>query len=193
MVDEFITQTKKAGSNKKNLVVAFGDASFKTSGPVKKMKVELRRRKNVTVIDVDEFHTSLMMTCCAFAEHDAKAIEREGPLVKQVDEDGKECSSRLYGVSCCKNCTCYWNRDVNAAINIMRIFQHAQQHGGARHKFFSRSVATSTKQKRTAAKRQRMDSSSGALKKVKTVEARQNPPTPLKDGTSGLGTNYSSE
>jgi transposase len=72
-------------------------------------------------------------------------------------------------VSCCKNCTCYWNRDVNAAINILRIFQHAQQHDGARHKFFSRLVATSTKQKRTAAKRQHTEDSN-ALKRAKCGE-----------------------
>ena len=171
IVKEFISQKK----SKKRLIVAFGDASFKTSGPVKKMKVELKRRNNITVVDMDEFHSSLMMTCCAFADdrEQRKAVEREGPLVKSKDKEGNECSTRLYGVSCCKNCTCYWNRDVNAAVNILRIFQHAQENNGARHEFFSRKVATSSKQKRTAAKRKIGNDEKAVQKKSKTVEAKK--------------------
>jgi len=154
MVEEFISQTKKCNSTKEKLVVAFGDASFKTSGPVKKMKKELQRRENVKLVNMDEFHTSAMMTCCAFASESPQAIERTSPLVKRIDmQTGVESESRPYGISYCKKCTCYWNRDVNAAVNMLRVFQHAQQHAGARHEFFSRSVPTSKKQKRTAAKR----------------------------------------
>ena len=171
MVEEFISQTERAGSEKKNLIVAFGDAAFKTSGPVKKMKVELQRRSNVQLVNVDEFHTSLMMTCCAFAG-DGKAIERQGPLATSKTKDGEEREARLYSVSYCQNCTCYWNRDVNAAINILRVFEHAQQHRGARHEFFSRSVATSKKQKKTAAKKRVTDETQAkSRKKSKSVEA----------------------
>jgi len=180
MVDEFITQTKRCGSIKKKLIVAFGDAAFKTSGPVKKMKVELRRRSDVvTVVDMDEFHTSLMMTCCAFNGEESQAVEREGPLVKTKQDDGSESASRLYGVSYCKICSCYWNRDVNAAINILRIFQHAQEHNGARHPFFSRKVATSTKQKRTAAK------ASGGAKKSKFGDDNDHQNLPIGRTSAG--------
>ena len=174
MVDEFISQTKRAGSQKANLIVAFGDAAFKTSGPVKKMKVELQRRANVQLVNVDEFHTSMMMTCCAFAECEKKAVERQGPTAVSKKKDGEERDGRLYSVSYCQNCTCYWNRDVNAAINILRVFEHAQEHNGKRHEFFSRKTATSKKQQKTAAKKRQKsedETLSESRKKPKTVEA----------------------
>ena len=116
------------------------------------------------------------MTCCAFKKDgEAKAMEREGPLTKQTDKNGDVSVKPLYGVSSCKNCTCYWDRDVNAAVNILRVFQHAQQHGGARHEFFSRRVATSSKQKRTATKRQNKSIAveGGTRKKSKMTCAEQ--------------------
>lgn len=153
MVNEFLEQPRAIGSQKKKLIVAFGDASFKTSGPTRKMKQELRRTKGVTVVDMDEFHTSLITTCCAFCSEEAKAIEREGPVGEKRDEDGNILRKRLYSVTFCNGCSRIWNRDVNAAINMLRVFKYAQANGGARHPFFSRSVSTSTRQKRTASAR----------------------------------------
>jgi transposase len=39
--------------------------------------------------------------------------------------------SRLHGVRRCENAYCrtVWNRDVNAARNILRVFQHLRQSG----------------------------------------------------------------
>jgi hypothetical protein len=38
---------------------------------------------------------------------------------------------------------------------MLRVFKHAQAHNGARHQFFSRSEATSKKQRKTAADKKR--------------------------------------
>jgi hypothetical protein len=169
MVNEFVAQPEAIGSSKKKLIVAFGDAAFKTAGPTKKLKTELRRRPDVTVVDIDEFHTSLMTTCCAFHSTQPQAVERVGPMGETTDKKGNVTRESLYGVTFCNKCSRMWNRDVNASINMLRIYQHAQANRGARHRFFARSVATSKRQKRTASNREAIGGGGAVTKKSKKV------------------------
>ena len=159
MTNGFINKIKEAANSKKvKTIVAFGDAEFKTCGPVKKMKKELQRRKEtITVVDIDEFRTSKMTTCCAFPcgcketnegeRKEVKAIERAGPLNEVKDKKtGETRREHLYSVTFCQNCSCIWNRDVNAALNMLRIFEHAQTHKGERHLVFKRSSIREVKE-----------------------------------------------
>ena len=171
MVNEFISQPKAIGSDKKKLIVAFGDAAFKTAGPTNKMKKELKRRPDVTVVDLDEFHTSLMTNCCAFHSTSPCAVERVGPKHKVLQKDGSVKSESLYSVTFCKRCSCIWNRDVNASVNMLCVFHHAQKNGGARHPFFSRSEPTSKRQRNTANKRKANAAENGSAPPAKKIPA----------------------
>ena len=41
-------------------------------------------------------------------------------------------------VKCCGRCGVYWNRDVNAVLNIRSLFLYANEHGGQRPANFVR-------------------------------------------------------
>ena len=151
IVNDVVNKPKKAiQSTKKKTIVVYGDGKFQTRGPMRKVYRELRRKENVTVVDMDEFRTSKLTTCCAFPKQricegknkvEAKAVEREGPVGEYYDKKGEFQRKSLYSVTFCQNCSCIWNRDVNAALNMMRLFHYAQENRGARHLFFKRENA----------------------------------------------------
>jgi hypothetical protein len=101
----------------KNTIVAYGDSSFSSSskGTAPTPTTTLRRKlgQNAIVVDVDEYNTSKLCSSC----HQAM----EGMRVKS-DADGS--LKTLYTVRRCQTVThcILWNRDVNAAINILNLY-----------------------------------------------------------------------
>ncbi|KAH7460704.1 uncharacterized protein KRP23_14410 [Phytophthora ramorum] len=105
--------------------VAFGDWSCQDGlrgnlhGPVKAFRKALERR--ATAVPMDEFRTSKLCSGCHERLHQARL------LTKVKDEDTKEVKFVLKGnrnVLHCKNSHCkahFWNRDVNAARNILEL------------------------------------------------------------------------
>jgi hypothetical protein len=139
----------------KQVVVVFGAAQFQCTGPVSKLRKSLKRHEKVDrVIHFDEFRTSMLASCCAHkicVEHEAvptlKELEMKGVRGVEKQKDGSEKSvNELYSVRICQNCRTIWNRDVNAAINMLELFRYGQSHGGARKPEFSRGVKRETKE-----------------------------------------------
>ncbi|KAH7460451.1 uncharacterized protein KRP23_14815 [Phytophthora ramorum] len=107
--------------------VAFGDWSCQDGlrgnlhGPVKAFRKALERR--ATAVVMDEFRTSKPCSGCHERLHQARL------LTKVKDEDTKEVKFVLKGnrnVLHCKNSHCkahFWNRDVNAARNILELLK----------------------------------------------------------------------
>lgn len=100
-----------------NCVVALGNGNFAhnlkghPSTPTKRL-YKLLRRERVTVRMIDEFRTSVTCSLC------------EGELPKVT---------RFWKVKVCNDvCLTHWNRDVNAARNILKIFFHMQENKGER-------------------------------------------------------------
>ena len=93
----------------RNVLVAYGNAAMhavKGTKPVVQKGLRQKLRGRCMFVDVDEFRTSKL--CCACHG------EMEGKMLKT----GK----RSYKVRRCENSAChrtFWNRDVNASINIL--------------------------------------------------------------------------
>ena len=105
----------KPHMEQKKTVVAFGDAdlTFNTRGckPITSSSLLRKMKQRTTVWMTDEFRTSKLCCCCL------QPMEGE----RRINEDGK--AVRLFGVRRCANSECgrtLWDRDVNAAISIMR-------------------------------------------------------------------------
>jgi hypothetical protein len=154
MTKDIVADAADKKSDKK-VVVVFGAAQFQCTGPVSKLRKSLKQHKKVdTVVHFDEFRTSLLASCCAHkicAEHETaltlKELEMEGVRGVEKQKDGSDkCVKNLYSVRICKNCRTIWNRDVNAAINMLELFRYGQSHGGARKPEFSRGVQRETKE-----------------------------------------------
>ncbi len=105
--------------------------SRRTCGPLKEIKFELQRRPGVHVFGVDECKTSQTCHCCR-----NKLTNMVGDkCVRRRGEDGMTrkvvVRSRIHKVLHCKNsekqghavacCGTTWNRDVNAAKNILML------------------------------------------------------------------------
>ena len=107
----------------KNTIIGFGDWSKKNSiikrhpsTPTIKLKTEMR--KYATVIEIDEFRTSKLCSCCNSICKNVKGV-----VINK--KNGRKKYQRLHQiVRCIKNeCARCWNRDVNASINIMNLLK----------------------------------------------------------------------
>ncbi|DBA74950.1 TPA: hypothetical protein ACH3X1_010296 [Trebouxia sp. C0004] len=115
-----ICRSISAGS--KDTVVAYGDASFSSScckGNPSTPTVSLRRNLgyHCKVFDTDEFRTSRLCCACKTA--------MEGMPLPVTERGRRDHGPESYSVRLCRNTECHrtlWNRDVNAAINILRLF-----------------------------------------------------------------------
>jgi hypothetical protein len=168
-VTKLIVNNDEAPDEK--VVVVFGAAQFQCVGPVSKLRKSLKQHKKVeTVVHFDEFRTSMLASCCAHktcAEHQPaptlKELEMKGVRGVEKQKDGsKKSVNELYSVRICQNCRTIWNRDVNAAINMLELFRYGQTHGGARKPEFSRGVKHETKESK---KRKKSTSSVPTAKK----------------------------
>jgi transposase len=105
-----------------NVFVAFGGGQFSSSSrghhpiPRRSLINALKQRK-IPMRLVDEFRTSML--CCKCKE----------PLPKRG----------MWHVKRCDNCNIFWNRDVNAAVNIREVFISVNASKGVRPGKFSRS------------------------------------------------------
>ena len=113
------TRNKEA---QKNVMVAYGDGdvggNMRGLPPVMSSTLARKMRQSASVVYVNEFRTSLNCSTC----HEA--------MLK----------TQKFRVKCCSNNTCtrtYWNREVNAAINILNLFLELC-HAGTRNSKFTR-------------------------------------------------------
>jgi hypothetical protein len=100
----------------------------KRSVPVKRFLQHLRRY--VTVVLTNEMRTSRVCSngCGHAASEPAEATGEEGqnsydliPVRGERDASGRA-GPCIFAVRYCKGCKTMWNRDVNAARNIARMF-----------------------------------------------------------------------
>ena len=112
------------------VVVAFGAGMFSSCskghcpGPVKGVRRALRSR-GVEVSDVNEDYTSQLCSACH---------QKVEPMY------GENGGKAIHSVRRCKTTNCPrtpWNRDINAALNILHIFIHETLHS-ARPVVFTR-------------------------------------------------------
>jgi hypothetical protein len=106
----------------KNTIVGMGDACKnprdRGGKPVFSNAISRKLAIKSTFCWVNEMRTSAV--CCRCLA----AVKMQGLRVPHKIVDGEQKYKRLYGVRCCETSTCLprrlWNRDVNAAINILR-------------------------------------------------------------------------
>ena len=119
----------------KDTIVVFGSAKFAANGPIQKLRRKLQERENVVLVELDEFNTSKLCSQCAGEKKEKSEVE--GPLGPKQEDDAEH-RSRIHGVRVCNNCRMTWNRDVNAALNMLYLFKHAQLNHGKRCSLFCR-------------------------------------------------------
>ena len=119
----------------RQVVVAFGAGMFSSCskghcpGPVKGVRTALRRRRGVAVVNVNEDYSSQLCSEC---------YQKLEPM---YGESGGEA---IHSVRRCVTANCprtLWNRDINAALNILHIFLYEASYG-ERPKVFSRTYQT---------------------------------------------------
>ncbi|KAI3658671.1 hypothetical protein MP638_006735 [Amoeboaphelidium occidentale] len=121
---DFACKKLKFGKKLKNIVVAYGDGSFSGSSrgyapvPTKQLYIQMKIRMKQRIVKVDEFRTSKLCYHC------------EGEFEQQ----------REWRLKYCPNCKVWWHRDINASLNIRKLYLHQNQHNGARPQAFSRSI-----------------------------------------------------
>jgi hypothetical protein len=106
-------------------VVAFGDGDVYSGngrgigGPCETLKRRLERVhcRRGSFVEVDECRTSVVCSTC------------DGPLTPAKKRKPDGTTSDVYSVRLCTNTGCRigWNRDVNAARNILKVFLEANQ------------------------------------------------------------------
>jgi transposase len=116
-----ITGTRNKEAQKK-VVVAYGDGdiggNMRGLPPIMSSTLAKKMRQSASVVFVNEFRTSMNCSCC----HEAMR------------------KTNKFRVKCCETNSCtrtYWNRDINAAINILHLFLELC-HAGTRNSKFTR-------------------------------------------------------
>jgi hypothetical protein len=124
-----------APRDSKMTIVGFGDwnggsgtpISRRTCGPLQEIKMELRSRANVVLLDVKETKTSVTCNACF-----GRLVNMKAPLTVRVNrrtEEKRELTNqRVHKVLHCRSNECRkshahttWNRDVNASKNILML------------------------------------------------------------------------
>lgn len=123
-----ITKTRNKDEQKRT-VVAYGDGdnlgTLKGTSPMMSTTLSRKMKQNCNVSFVNEFKTSLNCSCCH-----------------------EEMKQKNYRVKWCTNTSCirsFWNRDINAAINILLLFLQ-ECHNGTRNAKFKRTVLIASAQ-----------------------------------------------
>jgi hypothetical protein len=117
-----ITECNSDANDSRPVIVAYGAATFSASssgqcaGPVKGVRKALRQH-GVEMYDVYEDYTSQLCSCCH------KKLE---PMYSEGGEFAIHAVRRCLTANCkCK----VWNRDLNAALNILHVFLHESKYG----------------------------------------------------------------
>lgn len=103
--------------------VGFGDGQFSQAkihgharGPTKSLLQQLRRYCHVRM--VCEYKTSQLCSICESQMTQKSRSKRENCMKRDL-------RSEIYGVKVCSTCSpgLHWNRDVNAARNILKLYR----------------------------------------------------------------------
>ena len=92
-----------------------------------------------------EYYTSQRCSNCAF--NDTLPLEeQQRPVVRGMRRHAGPERCEIWGVSYCTVCDTTWNRDVNAARNMRRLFLWMVEHNLVRHPHFQHNGAYSATQ-----------------------------------------------
>ena len=121
---------------KEDVVVAYGAAQF-GSTMVGKQPVPVKRFLNmlkeyVTIVPIPEDRTSRVCSngCCQGQAGSASGEDELVPMRGEGNKSKKKKGRPLHAVLICLACGTIWDRDVNAARNIARIYLYREAHGG---------------------------------------------------------------
>jgi hypothetical protein len=136
--DRFIQRAVKTFG--KNAVLAYGDWSagyaMKHLAPTPTRGLRARLAKKLKVVMVEEYNTTKLCSRCHGETVPDPVLKRE-----VICKDGSKRKDSVRGIRRCYSAKCggrYWNRDLNAAINIASNLRYAIQHQGQRHPQFRR-------------------------------------------------------
>ena len=81
-------------------------------------------KKKLEIVMIPEPFTSQIASCIFVRgeDHPARLVEICDRVMDGIVVRGAR-SSRIYAVKKCRHCFTPWNRDINAARNILRIYQ----------------------------------------------------------------------
>ena len=111
------------------VIIGYGSASFKSTGkgeipvPTCRNLILLKRYlkvkyKNHVVVPIDEFRTTKR---CCYCEHDLESVYDK--VNKKTVRGLKLCSSEQCKVRTNQQSPVFLNRDLNAALNILRVLE----------------------------------------------------------------------
>lgn len=116
ILDTMATQILGANEEEQKILALFGNAkwgSFSTDVVVALCQ-HLSEYPNVTVQIIDEWRTSMLPSCCAFKPDVIEKYKNDiAPITMRNRDDDR--------LVVCKECEKTWNRDDNAATNILLL------------------------------------------------------------------------